>query len=163
MYTLEWFKNTRIFSIFWIDLWPFGLPIIKASHGPLDFFPLIATKFLRITNVRNKQNDRAYRIINQGSLIPCNGKNCRNTWSQINCLIWIIKLDIPIEWSEARSREVFFGTAPFFWYLLEMLLGCVRFWDGVQWNGMVPFREPVLVFGSGMEWNRLVPQKRKFP
>ena len=36
-------------------------------------------------------------------------------------------------------------------------LGCVRFWNGKEWNGTVPFLDTILAFGFGMEWNALVP------
>ena len=32
----------------------------------------------------------------------------------------------------------------------------------MEWNGTVPFREPVLVFFLGMEFNRVVPKKGIF-
>jgi hypothetical protein len=30
---------------------------------------------------------------------------------------------------------------------------CVRFWDGVERNGSIPFLEPILVFGLSTERN----------
>jgi hypothetical protein len=36
----------------------------------------------------------------------------------------------------------------------EASLGCVRFWDGVEWNGTIPFLEPILVFDLSEECER---------
>jgi hypothetical protein len=46
---------------------------------------------------------------------------------------------------------------------MEMHLGCVRFRDAVEWNGIVPFLELILVFGLGMKWNGTVPRNGIFP
>jgi hypothetical protein len=39
-------------------------------------------------------------------------------------------------------------------------LGCVRFWDLLEWNVTIPFLQGVLAFGSGIKWNGTVPKKR---
>jgi hypothetical protein len=56
------------------------------------------------------------------------------------------------------------GVYPFVNLVLQaaLHLGCVWFWDEEEWNGTIPYLEPVRVFRLPKERNQLVPQKRIF-